>query len=334
MREGAVLTFHLQELIDEFDLGAVRDVRTAEGGAVNDNWIVQTAKETVVVRGVEEGLSFSDIRFEHSLIKALGRDGFPYQLPQPLRTKAGRTIVMKDGKFFWLYKYIESFGSRPSEEELVTQMAHGMAIMHKVARSMSLPRPRRNSNALEDLWLLRTFRQWQLKLLGSPDVRCRFFRARVQECISLLEQIRCTHYRALPRFPIHGDICVANLVFADGLLRGIIDFGHCCLDTAIRDITVALRYECVDRHNRHKLDFDAARHFLKTYAKVHPLSREETDLIPAVAMADLADLFWWRIFEIVNKRSQSGSMDIVERPFKALQWYSRHRHEIAKALRL
>jgi len=123
-------------------------------------------------------------------------------------------------------------------------------------------------------------------------------------------------------------------VFSHGLLNGIIDFGHCCLDTAIRDITIALRNECVDRHDRYKLDFDAARRFLKAYAKVNPLSRQETDLIPAIAMADSADLFWWRIFEIVNKRSQSESLDILKRPFKALQWHSRHRHTVARALRL
>jgi Ser/Thr protein kinase RdoA (MazF antagonist) len=187
---------------------------------------------------------------------------------------------------------------------------------------------------LEDLWLLRALRQWQIKLLNSLDGPCRFFGARVQECISLLEQVRCTHYRALPRLPIHGDVCVANLVFSHGLLTGIIDFGHCCSDTVIRDITIALRYECVDRRERFKLDFDAARLFLRTYSKVNPLSREETDLIPAVAMADSADLFWWRIFEIASKRSRTESMHTLERPFKALQWYSRHGQQIAQALRV
>jgi hypothetical protein len=51
-------------------------------------------------------------------------------------------------------------------------------------------------------------------------------------------------------------------------------------------------------------------------------------------MADSADLFWWRIFEIASKRSRTESLHTVERPFKALQWYSRHRHEVAQALRL
>jgi Ser/Thr protein kinase RdoA (MazF antagonist) len=325
--------FDLHELMDEYGLGTVRDVHIAKGGAVNENWIVRTAKEIVVVRLAREG-RLRDIRFEHSLIKALGRGRFPYRLPRPLRTKTGRTIVTKNGKYIWLYKYIEGSGSRPSREEVIEQIAHAMAIMHKASRDFSLPRPKRIPIALEDLWLLRALRQWQIKLLNSLDHPCRFFGARVQECISLLEQVRCTHYRALPRLPIHGDVCVANLVFSHGLLTGIIDFGHCCSDAAIRDITIALRYECVDRRERVKLDFDAARLFLRTYSKVNPLSREETDLIPAVAMADSADLFWWRIFEIASKHSRTESMHTLERPFKALQWYSRHEQQVARALRV
>ena len=87
MRENTPLKFDIHELINEFDLGTVLDVRTAEGGAVNENWIVRTTSDTVVVRGVEKNLSLSDIRFEQALIQALGRHGFPFQLPQPLQTK-------------------------------------------------------------------------------------------------------------------------------------------------------------------------------------------------------------------------------------------------------
>jgi len=171
--------FDLHELMDEYGLGTVQDVRIAKGGAVNENWIVRTARVTVVVRRVARERPLRDIRFEHSLIKALGRGRFPYQLPQPLRTKTGRTIVAKNGKYIWLYKYIEGSGSRPSREEVIEQIAHAMATMHKASRDFSLPRAKRTPIALEDIWLLRTLRQWQLKLLGSADARCRFFQTRV-----------------------------------------------------------------------------------------------------------------------------------------------------------
>jgi homoserine kinase type II len=334
MSDDAPPKFDLHELMQEYGLGPVRNVCKAKGGAVNENWIVRTATETVVVRGEAKERSRSELQFEHSFIRALGRDGFPYRLPEPLRTRTGRKVVLKNGTYVWLYNYIEGSKSRSSREEIIVQIAHAMATAHKAARRFSLRQVKKTPLALEDLWLLRTLRHWQLKLVGSLDKRCRYFGARVQECIGILEQLRCTHYQALPRLPIHGDICKANLVFSGGQLTGIIDFGHCCSDTAIRDITIALRYECANRKHRFKLDLEAARHFLRTYDKVNPLSREEIELIPAVAMADSADLFWWRIFQIASKRTKVASMHEVERPFKALQWYSRHQEELARALRV
>jgi homoserine kinase type II len=334
MSDDAPTEFDLQELVDEYGLGSVRNTRKAKGGEVNENWIVRTARGTVVVRGVSKGRSRSDIQFEHSFIRALGREGFPYRLPQPLRTRTGRTVVKRNGMYVWLYEYIEGSNSRPLREDVIAQMAHAMATAHDAARRFSLRQVKRSPIALEDLWLMQTLRHWQLKLADSLDEHCRFFAARVQECIGILEQLRCTRYHALPRLPIHGDMCVANTVFLGRRLAGIIDFGHCCSDTAVRDITIALRYECANRDHRFKLDLQAARHFLRAYHKVTPLSREEIELIPAVAIADSAELFWWRIFEIANKCTEAASIRKLERPFRALQWYNRHQEEIARALRI
>ena len=62
--------FDLQELVNEYGLGGVRSVRKPQGGAVNENWIVRTAKGTVVVRRVTKSRSLNDILFEHSFIRA------------------------------------------------------------------------------------------------------------------------------------------------------------------------------------------------------------------------------------------------------------------------
>ena len=326
--------FDLNELIHEYGLGSVRNVRRVRGGTVNKNWIVRTAMKTVVVRSVSTELSCSDIKFEHSFIRALRRCGFPYHLPQPLRTRTGRTLVMKNGAYVWLYNYIEGSNLQPSREEVIAEIARAMATAHQAARRFSLRNVKHTPIALQDLWLVHMLRHWQLKLSDSSDQRCRFFGARVQECIGILEELRCTRYHTLPRFPIHGDMCQANVVFSGGRLKGIIDFGHCCSDTAIRDITIALSYECANREHRFKLDLDAARNFVRIYHKISPLSHEEIELIPAVAIAELADLFWWKIFQIASNRTKAEPIDTVEWPFKSLQWYYRHREEIARALRV
>jgi homoserine kinase type II len=324
--------FEFDDVIHEYDLGTVRNVHRIGGGTTNKNWIVRTTKGTVVVRSVPKELSCRDIKFEHSFIRALGRCGFPYQLPQPLRTRAGRTFVMKNGAYVWLYNYIQGSNYQPSRDELIAQIAQAMATSHNAARRFSLRTVKYTPIALQDSWLVHTLRHWQLKLCESSDPRCRFFTARVQECIGVLEALRCTRYHALPRFPIHGDLHRANVVFSGGRLSGIIDFGHCCSDTAIRDITIALRNQCANRNYSFKLDLEAARSFMRIYHQISPLSSEEIELIPAVAIAELADLFWWSTFQSLSKHTKVKSIDTADQPFKSLQWYYQHQAEIARAL--
>ena len=148
---------------------------------------------------------------------------------------------------------------------MIPQMAHALARVHKAARRFSLRRMNAPPHALEHPWLLQSLRRLQLEVADHPGEHHRFFGAHVQECLGILEQFRCTRYSTLPRLPIHGDLCRENLIFSKERLRGVIDFGHCCSDTAIRDVTIALRYECTNGADRFRLDLNAARRFLEAY---------------------------------------------------------------------
>jgi len=324
--------FDVQALVNEYGLGDVSSVRKAERGAVNENWIVRTDAGTVVVRRVSKSRTVDDIRFEHSFIRALGRGGFPYRLPNPLRTCAGRSIVARNGRYVWLYPYIESSEPRPGRDAIIPQMAHALRAAHKSARAFSLRWKNANPVALEYPGFFHGLRRLQLKVADDQGEPHRFFRAHVQECIGILEKYRCTRYVGLPRLPIHADMCRDNMIFSRERLRGVIDFGHCCSDTAIRDITIALRYECSE--DGYKLDLPAARSFLEVYHEMNPLTREETDLIPAVAICESADLFRWKMFELVTGRIARLPVCELERPLKALRWYNRRRRDIARALRM
>ena len=92
--------FNSQELVHEYGLGSVSSVRKAERGTVNENWIVRTATGTVVVCRVSKSRTLDDIRFEHSFIRALGRKGFPYRLPKPLRTDTALNLSALGGVNF------------------------------------------------------------------------------------------------------------------------------------------------------------------------------------------------------------------------------------------
>ena len=324
--------FDLADIMTEFGFGPVTAFRKARGGRVNQNWIVKTADAEVVVRCVARERSLNDIRFEHSFINGLARSGLPYRFPRPLISRSGDAVIVKNGLYIWLYEYIEGFTRLSSTRDLLGLIATAMASIHKTAQHLTISHSKITPLVIEDPWLLETMRSWQLQLHGSADERLRFFCDHVQECISILQGLHCARYRMLPRIPIHGDWCMANVVFVADELIGIIDFDHCCRDTAIRDITALLQYECVDAQDPFKLDMSAAHFFIECYNRVSPLSREETTLIPAVAIAESADAFWWKMYEITNNRGGTITLSRIENLFRTLCWYNRNEQEITSAL--
>jgi Ser/Thr protein kinase RdoA (MazF antagonist) len=326
------LPLDMADMMAEFGFSGVTAFRKAQGGRVNENWIVRTTEAEVVVRCVAKERSLNDLRFEHTFINALHQSGLPYRFPNPLLSTSGDAIVAKSGLYLWLYEYIEGRTLRSYRPDLTEEIATAMASLHKVAQGFHISHPKISPLAIEDPWLLDTMKFWQQKLQTSSDERLRYFCQHVPECISILERICSAQYRALRRFPIHGDWCMANLVFAGEQIIGIIDFDHCCSDTAIRDISAFLQYECVDATYPFKLDIPAAQYFIECYNRVNPLSREETALIPAVAIAESADAFWWKMYEITNNRGGTVTLSRIENLFETLRWYSGNDRDIARAL--
>jgi Ser/Thr protein kinase RdoA (MazF antagonist) len=324
--------FDLADIMTQFGFGPVIGFRKARGGRVNQNWIVQTGDAQVVVRCVARERSLNDLRFEHAFINDLSRSGLTYRFPIPLISTSGESVIVKNGIHIWVYEYIEGLTRVSSTRGSIGLIATAMASIHEAAQHLTIPHSKITPLVIEDPWLLGTMRSWQLQLQGSADERIRFFCDHVQECISILEGLDCARYRMLPRIPIHGDWCMANVVFAADELIGIIDFDHCCLDTAIRDITALLQYECVDARAPFKLDISAAQFFIRCYNRVSPLSHEEVTLIPAVAIAESADAFWWKMYEITNNQGGTITLSRIEDLFRTLCWFSSNEQEITSAL--
>jgi hypothetical protein len=55
-------------------------------------------------------------------------------------------------------------------------------------------------------------------------------------------------------------------------------------------------------------------------------------LIPAVAIAETADAFWWKMYEITNNRGGTITLSRIENLFRTLCWYSRNEQQITSAL--
>jgi homoserine kinase type II len=323
----------LCDILMQFGLGPAATFRKTHEGRVNDSWIVKTPESEVVLRWVARERSLADIQFEHSFINGLCRSGLAYRFPTPIMTKSGNSLVRRGDAYFWVYEYIEGRTSLERTRERIEQIATAMESIHRSSTRLQVLGSKIPPPTIVDTWLIEMLQNWKSKTRKFADERLRYFASHVDECISSLTDICCPRYQTRPRFPIHGDWCMSNIVFSGEELTGIIDFDNCRFDTAIRDITLFLQYECVDDDQSFKLDLPATQHFIEYYNKSGSLSADDTDMIPALAISECADALWWKMYEIVHGRDAAVTLSTIDNLFRSLCWYRDNEREIASALR-
>ncbi|XYI03552.1 phosphotransferase [Sorangium sp. So ce1128] len=323
----------IDEIIGTYGLGAVLRHESTVGGAVNQNWVVQTTHAKIVLRCVAVERAPEDLSFEHAFIEYLAGVPVPYELPVPLKTRCGATFLSWSGRLFWAYRYIAG-DTHVFDDESPLQIARAMANLHDAASRADIGLGKPTSTPFQLDWLIA-----EMEASRHPsderwldDPRFTYYRDRIDAVVDMVSRQNGDGYDELQRFPIHGDWSWDNVVFREGRIHGLLDFDNARLDTAIRDLTCYIQGDCIRAPGSYILDVETARPVIAEYRRHRPLSRQELLLIPEIAAAELADGFWWKYHELVNGRADAVSLDALKSIFEGIRWYTDNGPSIAAAL--
>jgi homoserine kinase type II len=104
----------------------------------------------------------------------------------------------------------------------------------------------------------------------------------------------------LPRGAIHGDYFCDNVLFEDGRVAGVIDFGFAATDAFTYDLAIAINDWCVhaDGASAGALHDERVDAMLRAYAAVRPLSDEERGAWPALLRAAALRFWLSRLYDL------------------------------------
>ena len=249
--------------LTRYALGPVRAFEPIAAGIENTNYFLTTDKSRYVLT-LYERLPAQELPFYLNLMAHLARAGVTAPAPEPDRT--GALFSFLNGKPAGLVAWLAGAPVERPDKAHCAAVGGALGELHVAAKQYR----GRLANRRGPAWLRQAARA--VRGLLSAE----------QNALLSGELRRQTGFAKarLPRGAIHGDLFCDNVLFVDGRVSGIIDFGFAATDAFAYDLAITVNDWCVWREGYREGELDTGRTLalVGAYDAVRPLTLDERAL--------------------------------------------------------
>jgi len=297
---------NIKTITDRYSLSEVVKITPIEEGWVNYSFNFETTKGDFIVQVIGSNYSKGkekNMKIQFALLDTLRKKGFPYEVPSPLKNKAGKHILKIGPLYLWVYRRIEGEPVKNINQEQFKQAAKALAIYHKLIKSFS---PRCDKKSFFDFDRLSAIYE-TLKIKKPRDKTDSLMLTNLGYFKELWNKLRRIDFRE-QLIITHSDFNSSNFIFRKGKLIGIIDFDNLQFAPLAKDISLAVeRCDYLGEGYSEK----KKRIFVKEYEKYNKLSSRSKNLIIPILLKDNCRLIWW-FYEGMKKNLDKRHSSVVE----------------------
>lgn len=271
----------LDAWLTRYTVGGVAELQPIASGIENTNYFVTTAKGRYVLT-LYERLPTAELPFYLNLMAHLARAGVEVPAPEPDRT--GALFSLLNGKPASLVTRIDGTPVDVPSPQQCAAVGAALARLHLASMGY---RPRL-SNRRGPAW-------WRQAARAVKP----FLTADQAALLDAELKFQTGFGRGkLPKGAIHGDLFCDNVLFHDGRVAGIIDFGFAATDFFAYDLAITVNDWCVDDAANAAVNADHAAALVAAYDAARPLAADERAAWPALLRA--AGLRFWlsRLYDL------------------------------------
>jgi len=269
--------------LTRYALGPVRAFDPVAAGIENTNYFLTTDKGSYVLT-LYERLPAEELPFYLNLMAHLARAGVTAPAPEPDRT--GALFSFLNGKPAGLVARLAGAPVERPDTAHCAAVGRALAELHVAAKQYR----GRLANRRGPAW----WRQAARAVRGLLSAE--------QNALLSGELKRQTGFAkaGLPRGAIHGDLFCDNVLFVDGRVSGIIDFGFAATDAFAYDLAITVNDWCVWQDGDREGDLDAGRvqALVGTYDAVRPLTFDERALWGQLLRAAALRFWLSRLYDL------------------------------------
>ncbi len=268
-----------------YAVGALVDLDPIAAGIENTNYFVATERGRYVLT-LYERLPSEELPFYLNLMAHLARASV--EVPAPVPDRTGALFSHLNGRPAGLVLRIDGAPVDVPSDAHCAAVGDALARLHRESQSYRA----RLTNRRGPAWwrqaarAVRPYIAPEQNDLLTAEVRFQTGFGKVK----------------LPKGAIHGDLFCDNVLFADGRVAGIIDFGFAATDFYAYDLAIAVNDWCVAGNADGELDAARMRAMVAAYHAVRPLTDDERGQWPALLRA--AALRFWvsRLYDLYLPR--------------------------------
>jgi homoserine kinase type II len=287
--------------------------RNGQSGANNTTRFVTVVDEQYVLRVYETHQDEDKVKYEHAILVALAEMTLTFSIPQPVRSRDGKTIVRtRDGKIASLFRFL--VGVNPTLDELAEIHSYGGTagqLSPSLAHIQINQRPAYRPYYEIENTHPRCSLQDVLSFCKNPPREFSELTTDLQiiyeQLTSFMEQVPTL--RQLPHQLVHGDLNASNiLVNEDGIVLAVLDFEFVTNDLRVMELAVCLS-DFIQPSEEATITWAKINAFLSGYGKSLKLTKAEIEAVPVLIQLRSLDVF---IHFLGRYLDQVSPIDIVK----------------------
>lgn len=321
----------LPAVLQEYDLGELKDAWRPKQGFVSDNWVLQTTQGSYFLKHRHPSHSQPEsVRCEHALMAWLRQAGFP--APRLLRHVHGDTLLVFDGECYEVQEYIAGRPYDHSRPQDLEEAAITLGQYHVQVEGFSQPALCKMGDLYHPRFvqsnLAKLVDAWQLERNSAfMDVVSRL----AAQGDSLAARFSC--HGTLPELVIHGDYYAGNLLFDGGRVVAVVDYDKARWQPRVVELAEVLIYFASPRpgYTQHLvypgiLQWRPFRRFLRAYSRVTAPADDELRSLPDYIQCIWAQMSLQRLWE--KGKRPSWALEALQEVRSLGDWAEAHASQI------
>jgi homoserine kinase type II len=284
-----------------------------QSGANNTTRFVTFDNEQYVLRVYETHQDEDKVKYEHAILVALADRTLTFSIPQPVRSRDGKTIVRtRDGKIAGLFRYL--VGVNPTLAEMEEIHSYGRTA-GQLSASLALVEINQRPAYRQYYEIENTHPRCSLQdVLGFCKNPLREFSEQTTDLLVIFEQLtsfmeQVSTLRQLPHQLVHGDLNASNiLVNEDGIVSAVLDFEFVTNDLRVMELAVCLS-DFIEPSEEETKTWAKINAFLSGYGQSRKMTEDEIEAIPILIQLRSLDVF---IHFLGRYLDQVSSIDLVK----------------------